>query len=60
MIPVDWENSILDFDKTDSLQPIETLGCLPESDFNLAQPKWIIASLEQEKNDKINLVPGMI
>jgi len=35
MVPVDWENSILDFENIDSLQPIESLGCLPESDFNL-------------------------
>ena len=60
MVPVDWENSILDFENIDSLQPIESLGCLPESDFNLPQPKWIIAALEVEKDNKVNLKPGII
>jgi hypothetical protein len=39
---------------------VEIMGFLPESDFNLAHPKLLIASLEREKLTKINLKPGII
>jgi len=36
------------------------MGFLPEADFNLAHPKLLISSLEKEKENKVNLSPGII
>ena len=55
MVPIDWENFTLDYTNIDSFQPCEVQGFLPEADFNLAQPKLLIASLDREKNNKKNL-----
>jgi len=60
MVPIDWENFTLEYDKIDSLQPVEAMGFLPEADFNLAKPKELISSLEKERKNKINLEPGII
>tara|TARA_B110000285_G_C14695960_1_gene411224 strand:- start:253 stop:435 length:183 start_codon:yes stop_codon:yes gene_type:complete len=60
MVPIDWEDFTLNFDLLDSLQPIETIGFLPEADFNLKYPKLLISSLEKEKKNKRNLYPGII